>query len=230
MSGYIKFHRGWHDCDVFNASEPYCERAAWAWLLTNAAWKDATRRTGQGAIVKLTRGQIHVSLASLASAWGWSIKRVRGFIDRLEKGHMVGTAKDKTGTVLTISNYEKYQGDGPVGGTPRGTEKGTAGAQPGHTQEEDKEDKNTARAGALPCPGDVDLRVWADFLALRKAKRAPLSETALARIEGEAAKAGWTLSDALAECVVRGWQAFKAEWVSAAANDQAEAKKFGNVW
>jgi len=26
-------------------------------------------------------------------------------------------------------------------------------------------------------------------------------------------KAGWTLEKALEECVVRGWQAFKADWV-----------------
>ena len=37
-------------------------------------------------------------------------------------------------------------------------------------------------------------------------------------ITNEANKAGWTLEKALEECVVRGWQAFKADWVATKAN------------
>lgn len=62
-------------------------------------------------------------------------------------------------------------------------------------------------------PFTVDDQVWNDFIALRKAKRAPLTETALAMIEKESEIAGLTLQDALTECVTRGWQSFKAEWV-----------------
>lgn len=53
-----------------------------------------------------------------------------------------------------------------------------------------------------------------DFLIVRKAKNAPLTETALNRIKTEAEKAGFTLEAALAECASRGWQSFKAEWVN----------------
>lgn len=63
-------------------------------------------------------------------------------------------------------------------------------------------------------PDDVDPRTWEDFLAIRKAKRAPLTETALTLIEREAKAAGLTLQDALAMCCARGWQGFKAEWAS----------------
>ena len=62
-------------------------------------------------------------------------------------------------------------------------------------------------------PFTVDDQVWNDFLAVRKAKRAPLTETALAMIEKESELAGLTLNDALTECVTRGWQSFKAEWI-----------------
>ena len=71
-----------------------------------------------------------------------------------------------------------------------------------------------ARKGPVPAkPEGVSSQTWADFLALRKQKRADLSQTALAEIEREAVKAGWSLESALAECVARGWQAFKADWV-----------------
>ena len=62
-------------------------------------------------------------------------------------------------------------------------------------------------------PFTVDDQVWNDFLAVRKAKRAPLTETALAMIEKESELAGLTLQDALTECVTRGWQSFKADWI-----------------
>lgn len=70
--------------------------------------------------------------------------------------------------------------------------------------------KNT---GAV-APVDVDPKLWSDFLQIRKAKRSPLTATALEAIKREADKAGWTLSQALTECVTRGWQGFKADWVS----------------
>ena len=63
-------------------------------------------------------------------------------------------------------------------------------------------------------PDGVDVAVWKSFLAVRRAKKAPLSELAMAGITREAEKAGWTLEAALSECVTRGWTAFKADWVT----------------
>lgn len=70
-------------------------------------------------------------------------------------------------------------------------------------------------SASIAKPEDIDQAVWDDFLAVRKAKRSPLTETALQAIQREADKAGWNLQQALQECVARGWQGFKAEWVSA---------------
>lgn len=69
---------------------------------------------------------------------------------------------------------------------------------------------------ALTRPEGVGEQVWADFLAIRRAKRSPLTTTALQGIEREAEKAGKTLHEALAICCERGWQGFKAEWVAGA--------------
>ncbi|MBX9267228.1 hypothetical protein [Chromobacterium violaceum] len=59
----------------------------------------------------------------------------------------------------------------------------------------------------------VDPQHVADFLATRKAKRAPLTVTALAGIEREATAAGLTLAQAIQISAERGWQGFKAEWL-----------------
>ncbi len=52
-----------------------------------------------------------------------------------------------------------------------------------------------------------------DFIAMRKAKNAPLSATALTGLRREAEKAGKSLADVMAICCERGWRGFKAEWI-----------------
>jgi len=69
------------------------------------------------------------------------------------------------------------------------------------------------KATGVAPPEGVSDSVWQEFKTLRKAKRAPITQRAIDAISSEAQKIGWTLEKALEECVVRGWQAFKADWV-----------------
>ncbi len=85
--------------------------------------------------------------------------------------------------------------------------------RPNRTKEEQTPARKRAD-GPVAKPAGVDDRVWSDFVALRKAKRALLTETALVGIAREATKAGITLDEALRTCCERGWQGFKAEWAS----------------
>ena len=62
------------------------------------------------------------------------------------------------------------------------------------------------------CPDDVNPDTYRDFLAVRKAKRAPLTATALAGLRREAAKAGMSLQDAMAMCCERGWVSLRSAW------------------
>lgn len=77
---------------------------------------------------------------------------------------------------------------------------------------------NTKRTSAPVCPEGVSEQVWKDYLSVRRAKKSPLTETALKAIEKEAGKAGWSLEKALSECAARGWVGFKAEWVDKLSN------------
>jgi uncharacterized protein YdaU (DUF1376 family) len=69
-----------------------------------------------------------------------------------------------------------------------------------------------ARKRAPTRPDGVSEQIWQDFLAIRKAKRAPLTDTALEGIAREAQKAGLTLAEAIAYCCEQGWQSFNAGW------------------
>lgn len=62
-----------------------------------------------------------------------------------------------------------------------------------------------------------------DFLAVRKAKKAVLTRTALEGILTQVEKAGVTLETALRTCCERGWAGFKAEWPGARPNGGGQA-------
>lgn len=81
---------------------------------------------------------------------------------------------------------------------------------------------STRRSG-IERPADVDPRVWADWLELRKTKKAPVTQTVLASLREEAQKAGLSLSMCLSECCLRGWQGFKAEWLQSGQTKQSAA-------
>lgn len=146
MAGFIKLYRGWRDCIVFE-DEPFTEREAWVWLIENAAWKDTVRRTGQGGLVKVARGQLHTSLRNLGAVWKWPKSTVERYITRLETGTMVDRQAGHTGMILTICNYEKYQGRDDEARDSRGTDTGTVAGQSRDTQEECKEGKEGKKGG-----------------------------------------------------------------------------------
>jgi uncharacterized protein YdaU (DUF1376 family) len=67
---------------------------------------------------------------------------------------------------------------------------------------------------AIAPPDGVTESVWQDWLQLRKAKKAAVTQTAVDGIEREARKAGVSLQVALETCCARGWTGFKAEWMA----------------
>lgn len=101
-------------------------------------------------------------------------------------------------------------------GTSKGTSKGTR-----------KEAGKSASAPAIPGVSD---QLLADYLAVRKAKRAgPLSATAVAGLEREAAKAGLTLTEAITACCEFGWQGFNAGWYAERVAKRPAASRNGSV-
>ena len=80
-------------------------------------------------------------------------------------------------------------------------------------QTPDKDTDKEKNTSAIAQPDGVSDSVWQDFLKIRKAKRAPMTDTALAGIRREADKAGYSLAQALETCCKRGWQGFESDWV-----------------
>lgn len=120
MTGFIKLHRGWSENDAFR-NEPFCQRAAWVWLIEKAAWKDGIRRDPHGNLVAVKRGQMHTSTRTLGDVFGWSKNKVDRFLRDLETCGMLDRKTDQHGALITICNYEKYQGERDTDGPREGT-------------------------------------------------------------------------------------------------------------
>lgn len=88
-------------------------------------------------------------------------------------------------------------------------------------EKEREEGKKQPRAVALSRPDDVTEQTWADWLQLRKTKKAPVTQTVLNGAKREAAKAGIALETFLQIWCVRGSQGMQAEWITA--NDLKQA-------
>lgn len=78
----------------------------------------------------------------------------------------------------------------------------------------DKQPKTVKKKAEVLKPGHVSEQVWGDWTQLRKTRKAPVTQTALDGIAREAAKAGYTLEQALEVCCSNGWQGFKADWIN----------------
>lgn len=110
--GFIVLARSIWDHPLVGVSKPCSDFEAWLWLLLEAAYEPRKVRVSNGqasAIIELKRGQLSHSLRYMAAAWGWTTKRVRGFLARLEREAQTITQRDTLQTVLTVCNYDSYQ-------------------------------------------------------------------------------------------------------------------------
>jgi hypothetical protein len=95
------------------------------------------------------------------------------------------------------------------------------------------------RSQAIACPPDMNAGVWDDWLKLRKAKKAPVTETVVSSARYEAKKAGMSFEDFLRVWCTRGSQGLQADWIKpqertkpppappAVRNDEAKRLLFG---
>ena len=93
---------------------------------------------------------------------------------------------------------------------------------------ETKTDKKAAKAAAtvVACPPDVDKQVWDDWVSLRKAKSAKVTQTAVDGARSEATKAGMSLENFFRVWCLRGSQGLMADWLKPDERKQFMANKF----
>ena len=118
-----------------------------------------------------------------------------------------------------IAKYRKLSEDGKRGAAKRWLKGGDSppNATPIATNNQEPITNNhkpkKEKATVVATPVGVSESVWLDFVALRKSKKAPLTNTALQGLMREAAKAKMTLEQVMSTCCERGWVGFKADWM-----------------
>jgi len=99
--------------------------------------------------------------------------------------------------------------NGEANSPPNATPIATNNHKPLTTNHKPNKEKSTS----VDCPPDVDQQIWDDWKQLRKAKKAPVTETVINSARKEAAKANMAFSDFLTVWCARGSQGLQAEWL-----------------
>ena len=136
--GWIKLHRKSIYSQVFQNDGLW---KVWTWCLMKANHEDnwVPIKTGRGmAEVFVKRGQFIFGRKTAAKALKMKPRTVHKRMLKLENMRNCALKSDTHYTVVTILNYELYQGSGKAEGTTQGTGKG----QPRDTNKNDKNEKN----------------------------------------------------------------------------------------
>ena len=114
--GWIKLHRQIRDSALWH-SEPFSKAQAWIDLLLCMNHEN-NKIFFENKLIEIKRGQHITSYRKLSVEWKWSIGKVKRFIECLQSDNMINVEHFKNGTLLTVVNYEVYQGMRNTNGTP----------------------------------------------------------------------------------------------------------------
>ena len=106
MAGWIKMYRDLADHWL---AQDLQKLGWWAILLLRVNHEDKKVLSGN-QLIELKRGQIIASLSYLATLWNTSKRTAERFIELLEKEEMVSRCTRQKVTILTICNWDSYQG------------------------------------------------------------------------------------------------------------------------
>lgn len=140
--GYIKLYRIITE-DPLWCKEPFTRGQAWVDMLLLANHKDDYIRI-RGNRIEVKRGQLAWSEISLSARWAWSRGKVRRFLAELESKmeQKIVQQKTRVTSLITILNYEKYQGGGTTNGTTDGQQTVQQTDNRRYTDKNDKNEKN----------------------------------------------------------------------------------------
>ena len=152
--GWIKLHRGIADHWLWDCEFSYAQ--AWIDLLLKACYKP-NKLMIKGQLVELKRGQQARSEVTLSREWKWSRGKVRRFINQCEKDGMIECKATHLTSIITICNYDSFQGSDTADGTPNATPGGTTNGQQTVHKQEGNNSRSEEPIGDFQSPGDVEV-------------------------------------------------------------------------
>ena len=162
-----------------------------------------------------------IHAANLARMVGESIEVVQGWLEELKVAAVFDVDNGVICSRRMIRDEElrqKRSEGGKLGGNPslkvkvKDNLKDNQNTTPSSSSSSSSLTKKTKTQAMRPV--DVSESVWNDFLILRAKQKKPFTETALKIMQREAAKASYSIQQAMEICCARGWQGFEAKWVA----------------
>lgn len=242
MNGYVKSQRKRFKNPLFK-SQKFCRGYAWDWLCANAAYVDH-EIDARGKTILIKRGQITHSIRFMADVWNWDKAAVSRFLTRLKTETMIETSTETGQIVITICNYELYQGSLNDSETVSDTPDDTLVRQQRDKEEEGKERKEdigpdksdlfSANSNRKkPKKKIITAKSFPDWikpdhaqgiLDQRRGKKAPVTEFWLkgfvTQLEIIKSKNG-DPNAAIEMIVEKNWTGFKADWFLNSDNGQS---------
>ena len=185
---YIKLYRKVMENAIF-LELPYDRWHAFEFLLLKAR-RFPTVTILKGKPIKLEVGQLICGEDKLASKWGWSRGKVKRYLDMLENLGMIKKNGTPYGTLITVENYTKYQGecsysdttDGITDGTSLDTSDGTSDGTHKKNVKKEKKEKNVKKDIYIGVPDELKT-AFMEFAEMREAKKKPImTENTVTRI------------------------------------------------
>jgi hypothetical protein len=174
MDGYIKLYRQLLEHDLWK-DKPFSRGQAWLDMLATANFKDRTVMF-DGSLVPVAAGSFITSKRKLSERWGWSNSKISKFFDVLEKEKMITQKSDTKKTVVSIENWDFYQGSGDAETPPKRHENAAETPQK-HTDKKDKKDKKEEESNTIPLtPLETEIENFKEF---RKRIKKPMTPRAV---------------------------------------------------
>lgn len=143
MSGFVSIHRSLLGHVAFRND---AEAMAFAWMIARAQWRPGKVRY-KDRVIELSRGQLAVSVRDMAAAMDRDKAWVERLWKRLKAETMIETATEAGVSVVTIVNYDVFQGERDTFETVRETPNETSARQAQDTEQQENNIKyNNTRA------------------------------------------------------------------------------------
>lgn len=212
--GYILVSRALLDHPIFKPSKVYSPLEAWLWLLAKASYAPRNVPVTNGkktTIIHLEPGQMTFSMRYLATAWGWSDKRVQRFLTTTQSVQAVTTQTTTQQTIITLCNWDRYQ-------RPSSETTTQSGAQTTTQSTTNKKERKIKEDTALPkeSSGSDGFQEWYSVYPKKKARDD--AERAYGKIISGGKITPGDLLDRT--------RAFASQWAARLAKDGKAAKQF----
>jgi len=231
-TGWVSLHRKTIESPIYSDSQAV---HLWVHLLLSANHKDNTF-VKNGSLVTVKRGQLLTGRTLLSAATGLSESKVQRLLETFVSLEMIEQQTNSKSRLISITNYDSYQSTEQQMNSKR-----TANEQQMNTNNNVNNENNDnkcittppAKAVAIKQPKaslsktdlvtiGFDEQLAEDYLTLRKAKKLPLTKTALINIVREGAECGLNPNQTLNHCITSSWAGFKKDWYL---KDNAQGKK-----